>query len=403
MMLALLFLGALRASERIDLPTALDMALRDGIDAREARFSEQAADAALASRRLAWLPDLHAGASATAAAEASGGSASALVYLSSTTPLYAGGRLRGEREAAEAAVRAVRADSEAVRQDLHLALAVGLLAVGETEAQAASARSALAAEEALAERVGALVAAGTRTRADSLQQAASVARARAAAVTAERDTARAGLALQRLLRLDANAHVTFVEPLAPELEGDAAALVEAARQRRPELAGLQAAYERAEADARAAGAGGRPSLDLVVGADANEALLESAGVAASLRIGVPLFDRGASAERQEQARLALASARLARDTAREDVDYDLRGALLDRSAADAALAAAEQREAAATAAATVVQDRYEAGAATLVELMTTRAEAVAARSARLAAAAETARTRFVLARAVGAL
>ena len=53
MMLALLFLGALRASERIDLPTALDMALRDGIDAREARFSEQAADAAFAAAETA--------------------------------------------------------------------------------------------------------------------------------------------------------------------------------------------------------------------------------------------------------------------------------------------------------------------------------------------------------------
>lgn len=413
-MIALLLAALVPAAAAwtIDLAAAMEIVLRDGVDAREAALAERAAEAALASRRAAGLPDLRLGASTAVGLDATGPEASARLSLTSITPLYAGGSLTADREAAEAAVRAARADAEAVRQDLHLALAGALLTLREAEAQAASARSALAAEQALAERVAALVAAGARTRADALQEAAAVARARALEVGTARDAEQAALALRRLLRLAPDAAVTFVPPDPPVFASDPAALAALAAERRPELVALRAARAEAEAEARGAGAGGRPSLDLVLGADtslaasggpAGEQLRDGAGASAALQLAVPLFDRGATRERVALAGVAEQRAALALRTAEEDVAYDLRGALLDTEAAAATLAAAHEREVAAGAAATVVQDRYEAGAATFAELQAIRAEALAAAAAAVAAEADAARARFGLVRAYGGL
>jgi outer membrane protein len=404
--------GSATAAETIDLPTALAIALRDGVDAREAALAERAAEAALASRRTAGLPDLRLGASTGVSAGSSGTATSGRLSLSSVTPLYAGGSIRSERDAAEAAVGAARADAEAVRQDLHLALAGALLDVAARDALAASAEASLEAERRLAERVEALVAAGARTRADSLQTAASVARVRALVATTSRDAQQAGLALRRLLRLDPSVPLSFRAPAAPEPLGDTSALIELARERRPELIALRAELDAAEADARGARAGGLPSLDLVLGADTAlsgegaavvDQLRDESGATAGLQLAVPLYDRGVTRGRVAAAQVSLSLAELAVRTAEADVAYDVRGAVLDTEAAAVSAAAAQEREAAAQAAAEVVEERYAAGAATLAELQSVRAEAIAARAAGVSAEAEQVAARFRLARAIGGL
>lgn len=412
----LLFLPALAgfatAAETVDLPSALAIALRDGVDAREAALAERAAEAALASRRTAGLPDLRLGASTSVSAGSSGAATSGRLSLSSVTPLYAGGSISSERDAAEAAVAAARADAEAVRQDLHLALAGALLDVAARDALAASAEATLEAELRLAERVEALVAAGARTRADSLQTAASVARAKAQVATARRDAEQAGLALRRVLRLDPGVPLSFRAPEAPESPGDTPALTDLAWERRPELIALRAARDAAEADVRGARAGGLPSLDLVLGADTAlsgggapvaDQLRDESGASASLQLAVPLYDRGATRGRVVAAEVSLSLAELSLRTAEADVAYDVRGALLDTEAAAVSSAAARERETAAQAAAAVVEERYAAGAATLAELQSVRAEAIAARAAEVSAEAERVAARFRLVRAIGGL
>jgi outer membrane protein len=411
MIALLLALSPGLAGETIDLDTALALALRDGVDAQEAALAERAAEAALASRRLAGLPDLRLGASAALGVDADGAAAQGRLGLSSSTTLYTGGTLAAERQAAEAALRAASAAREVVEADLRLALADALLTLAERETARATARENLAAETALVDRVAALVAAGARTRADALQQAASAARARATLAAAERDAQVGDADLRQLLRLPPAGDVLFVAPVTgPAQPDDPAALSARAFDTRPELRVLRAAEAAAAAERRAAAGGALPSVGLAVAAaeglghdlGAAEVAGPSPSASATLSVDVPLFDRRVTRSAVEAADAAERAARLARAAGEEAVTFDVVRALARLRAAEAEAAAAADRREAAAAAAAVLGERYAAGAATFAELQFARAEAQAARSAAEAAGFALVRQQFVLARAVGA-
>lgn len=409
-----LLLTGLALAAPIDLDAALKLAIRDGVDAQEAAFARRAAESTLARRRLAGLPSFSASASAGASVAGDTGlGTSAGVGLASTTPLYAGGAIAADREAALASVSAAEADERRVIQDLTLALAGELLALDAARDRVAATLATLDAEVALERRIAALVAAGARTRADLLQQTAAVAKARSALVSAGRDRAHAELQLIGDLRLDPREAWEFSAPTPPaSVEGTLDHLAELAVAKLPELAAARARVEASEAGLRGAGASGRPSLDLVVGAATGVSgsggaldgqLGENFGAQGSLQLGIPLFDRGVTHDAVTQARLDLDAAKLTLAAGEEAAALGVRLALVDRDAARAAADAADARFAASEEAARVVNDRYEAGAAVLAELLAARADLRDAETARIGARADRILAEFALAWAIGAL
>ncbi len=398
----------------IDLDAALKLAIRDGIDAQEAAIAHRAAESTLARRRLAGLPSFSASASAGASVSGDTGvGTSAGVGLASTTPLYAGGAIAADRDAAFASVAAAEADERRVIQDLTLALAGELLALDAAQDRVVAAGAALDAETALERRIAALVAAGSRTRADLLQQTAAVAKAKSALVGAGRDRAHAELQLIGDLRLDPRESWAFTPPAPPvAIEGTLDHLADLAVANLPELAAARARVEASEAVLRGAGSSGRPSLDLVVGASTavtgtggalDSQLGDNLGAQGSLQLGIPLFDRGVTHDAVTQARLDLDAAKLTLAAGEEAAALGIRLALVDRDAARAAADAADARYDASEEAARVVNDRYEAGAAVLAELLAARADFRDADTARIGARADRALAEFALAWAVGAL
>lgn len=410
----ILLLAKLALAAPIDLDAALKLAIRDGVDAQEAAIARRAAESTLARRRLAGLPSFSA--SASAAADLAGGTgigSSAGVGLASTTPLYAGGAISADRDAAFASVEAAEADERRVVQDLTLALAGELLALDSAQDRVSAAAAALDAELALERRIAALVAAGARTRADLLQQTAAAAKAKSALVGAQRDRAHAELQLIGDLRLDPRETWEFTAPSPPAaVEGTLDHLADLAVASLPELAAARARLEASEAALRGAGASGRPSLDLVIGAStgvsgaggaATDQLSNNLGAQATVQLGVPIFDRGVTHDAVTQARLDLDAARLTLAAGEEAAALGIRLALVDRDAAFAAADAADARFAASEEAARVVNDRYEAGAAVLAELLAARADLRDAETARIGARADRVLAEFGLAWAVGAL
>jgi outer membrane protein len=104
-----------------------------------------------------------------------------------------------------------------------------------------------------------------------------------------------------------------------------------------------------------------------------------------LGISIPLFDRGTTQTATEKAQIEQQNADLALQTQRQQVGLDVRRAYLDYQAALQQLAAADAQQKAAALAVSTTQQRYQVGAATLVEVTQARATQVQAQSAYITA------------------
>jgi outer membrane protein len=100
-----------------------------------------------------------------------------------------------------------------------------------------------------------------------------------------------------------------------------------------------------------------------------------------LGLSLPILDRAGTAIATQRARIAADNARIAVEDRRQEVALQVRRAQLDFQSAQEQLRAAEAQQRAAELALQTVQERYQVGAATLVELTQARAIGVQAASA----------------------
>ncbi len=120
-------------------------------------------------------------------------------------------------------------------------------------------------------------------------------------------------------------------------------------------------------------------------------------------VSLPLFDRGSASASTQQASIQADNARLLLERQRLDVGLDVRRAWLDLGAARETLAAAEAQQRSAEQALTASRERYQAGAATLVELTQARSVQIQAATALVAARYSLVLQETVLKYAIGAL
>lgn len=302
-----------------------------------------------------------------------------------------------------AAVREARLSLEASELDLGRArqtavftVAANFLGVVQQQEQLRVRRENLAAEEALERQIREYVDAGVRPIADLYQQQASVASARLAVVEASRAAELAKVDVMQTLQLDPRGDYAFV---APELEAtlpvqrqyDLDSLVDRAFAQRSDLDAVETRVLAADQGLRVAQAANWPSISLSAGyntaytsaADLRflDQLDQRRGGSVGIGVSLPIFDRGSTRTATERARIQFDNARLALESQRNEVGLQMRRAYFDFQAAQEQLRAAEAQLRAAELAQQSSQERYDVGAATLVELTQTRALAVQAASA----------------------
>lgn len=286
-------------------------------------------------------------------------------------------------------------DVERTRQTVVFTVATNFLGLIQNREQLRVRQQSLAAEQALEAQINEYVEAGVRPIADLYQQQAVVASARLAVVDADRAAQLAEVDLMQTLQLDPGGRYEF---RAPEFDEAASAqqyqfdslLVRAIAQR-VDLDAEEIRLEAAEQQLRAARAGRRPALSLTAGyntaySSATELnffdqLDQRRGGSVGLGLSLPILDRAGTAIATQRARIAADNARIAVEDRRQEVALQVRRAQLDFQSAQEQLRAAEAQQRAAELALQTVQERYQVGAATLVELTQARAIGVQAASA----------------------
>jgi outer membrane protein len=289
-------------------------------------------------------------------------------------------------------------DLDRTRETIVFTVASNFLALVQEQEQLRVQRENLTAQGALERQISSYVDAGARTIADLYQQQASVASARLAVVEGERAVQLAEVDLMETLQLDPAGVYQFeaAQPSAasqdvPGLE----AMLTSAYAQRADLKAEERRVAAAEQAMTIARSGRWPTVSLSAGYgtsytsasdfDISDQFDQRRGGSVTLGFTIPLFDRGATSAAIRRAEIEADNARLALDTRRKEVGLDIRRAHLDYLAAREQLSAADAQVRAAQLALQAVEDRYAAGAATLVELSQARATQVGAASAQVTA------------------
>jgi outer membrane protein len=275
----------------------------------------------------------------------------------------------------------------------------------ESRAQLDVQQENLTSQEALEADIQLRVDEGQRPISDLYQQQAAVASARLALVQAQRTAALGEMTLLQTLQLDPMQDYEFAIPEIGDVatqssELQLADLTNRALENRADYIAAQTAMRASEQSVKVAKASYWPSISLsgsyssnFSSTDANTAFFDQLdarrGGSVGLSFSVPLFDRLNTRSNTERARIQVENSRINLETLRQSVAVQVRTALLDLRSAEEQLTVAEAQLRAADLALQSSQQRYDVGAATLVELSQ-------ARTARLRAATDLVSARYRL-------
>jgi outer membrane protein len=388
---------------------ALRIALEQNTTLRQADVATRASGVTVDQARGQFLPDLSLSSRAAQSYGRNFNEAEGRVIdtstntvnlgLASSVTLFDGFGNTANLRAARLSEQASQSDLQRTRETVVFTVASNFLLLLQTQEQLRVRRESLAAESTLERQITSYVNAGARTVADLYQQQASVASARLAVVEAERNTQLAEVNLMETLQLDPAAVYQF-EPLPYEAASvrDAPALesmLESAYAQRADLVAESDRLQAAEQAIRVARSGRWPIVSLGAGYGTNytsasdfellEQFDQRRGGSLNLSLAFPIFNRGNTTAAIRRAELDAENAQIALETLRNGVGLDVRRAYLDFLSAREQLSAADVQVQAADRALQAVQDRYQAGAATLVELTQARATQVEAASAQVTA------------------
>jgi outer membrane protein len=320
--------------------------------------------------------------------------------LSSSVTLFDGLRNVSNIRAAQATQTASEQSAGRARQTVVFTVASNYVAL-VTQAELLRVREeTYAAQREQDEQVKAYVDAGKRPISDLYTQQANVASAHLEVTTARRALEFARIDVMQTLQLDPAGEYEFVTPELPAQSASTPApsldsLITRAIAQRADLQALSSRLDAADAAVRAASSSRWPTLALSLGYNTSfssistfsfaDQLDQRRGGSIALGISLPVFDRFSTSNASQQARIQADNARIALESQRHEVGLQARRAWLDLTSAREQLAAAEAQVRAADQALLTSRERYNAGAATLVELAQARATQVQAASAMISA------------------
>ena len=301
-----------------------------------------------------------------------------------------------------AQLKSARLSGKASEEELHRAretvafnVASQFLALILRQEQLRVLRQNLQAVTQLEQQIQTYVDNGARTIADLYQQQANAASARFSVVDAERQSELAKVDLMQTLQLDPTGVYEFEAPedstaAAAAQQLDFGSLQRRASGQRIDLRAQEARVDAADQNVRVARSNRWPTLSLNAGyssaynsatdAGLGSQLDDHRGGSVSLGVSVPLFDRMATSNATRRAEIQADNERLNLENLQQDVALQVRRATLDFLAAQEQLVVAQAQVRSAELALQASQDRYTAGASTLVEVTQSRATQVQAAS-----------------------
>ncbi len=397
----------------IDFEEALRIALEQNGTLRQAENAAAISELGVSDARNVFVPDLRFSTSTSQSygrnfSQTEGriidqSTRSASFGLNSGVTLFDGFRNTSNLASARLNEEASKFSLGRTRETVVFTVASNFLALIQQREQLGVQRDNLATAVALEEQIKTYVDAGARTVADLYQQQATVANSRLSLVQQERAAELAQVDLIQTLQLNPQGMYEFQSP-APEsisISGksmptgtvtgtnlqtapqfDLNALLTSALAQRADIAAERARVEASEFSIRAAKAGRWPSLSLSAGYNSgyssssplsfDDQLDLRRGGSVGLSVSVPIFDRRNVRNATRRAELQALNSRIALENAEQAVSLQVRRAHLDYLAARQQFAAAEAQQRAAELALKYSQERYEAGASTLVELTQAR-------------------------------
>ena len=386
----------------------VDLALCNNPQTREVWAAARVQAALLGVAQSAWLPDLDARVSAGRNfVEARNYNQNSAVLTLSWLVFDFGQRsanIENARQLLSAAVATQNATVQSLclsaLQAYYTAQALRAAVASTTEAERAAREGFAAAESRY--KVGA------GTPADRLLAQTALSQATLNRIKAEGEARNALGVLANVMGFDAQQKIILDEiPRSlPEtaFQSDVDALIEEARNRRPDLKSAEAQVKAAEASVDVARAQGRPTLSLSTGPTWQDVSgVSTNGGAVGVTLSVPIFSgfettyRVRSAEAQVDVRAAQ------RDRLRNQVALDVWKAYQNLNTASQSLIATSDLVASAEQSERVALGRYKAGVGTVLDLLTAQTALANARLQRIQAGLDWHVYRATLAQTVGAL
>ena len=393
--------------QTITFDDAITIALRQNTTLRQANNALAVNSATVRQQRLSFLPDLRFNTS-TGQNYGRGFSESEGRIIDQTTQSLNAGvsssmtvfngltnvaNLRSAQLTEDAGERNVKR----AEQTVAFTVASNFLTLVQQQEQLRVQQENLAAQEAQEKQIKAFVDAGSRPISDLYQQQATVAAARTQVVNANRALELAKVDIIQALNLDPRGSYAFAPPVldTTSASGNVTfnldSLLTSALAQRSDLDAQQTLVSAAAQGVKAAKGARWPSLSLTAGYNSayNSAtslgfydqLDQRRGGSLSLGFSIPLWDRGSTELSTQRAEIAEDNARLDLKDRQQQIGLEVRRAYLDHQAAKQQLDAAEAQLRAAQLALQTSQQRYNVGAATLLEVTQARAAQLQAASA----------------------
>ena len=395
-------------TQTITFDEAINIALRQNTTLKQANNASALNSANVKQQRLSLLPDLRfntttgqnygRGFSEDEGRIIDQTTQSMNAGVSSSLTLFNGlsniSNLRSAKLSEDAGERNVRR----AEQTVAFTVASNFLALVQQQEQVGVQQENLRAQEAQEKQIQAYVNAGSRAISDLYQQQATVAAARSQLVNAERALELAKVDIIQALNLDPRGNFVFTPPALDTTTANISSvsfnmdsLLTRALSQRSDLFAQQSAVSAAQQDVKAAKGGRWPALSLTAGYNSayNSAtslgfydqLNQRRGGSLTLGFSVPLFDRGTVDLATQKAEIAEDNARLDLKDRQQQIGLEVRRAYLDYVADKQQLDAAGAQLRAAQLALETSQQRYNVGAATLLEVTQARATQLQAASA----------------------
>jgi len=403
------------AGQPITFDDAIAIALKQNIAVRQAANAADLSDATVKQQKLQLLPDLRLSVSgADNVGRNFSQSDGAIVNqqtqslssgLSTSLTLFDGGRTRSSINAAEATSDASDKDLTRAKQTAVFTVASDYVTLANQQEQLRVQQENLTAQQAQEKLIKQLVDAGTRPVSDLYQQQATVASAQLAVTQANTNVELAKVDLIQALQLDPAGTYDFVAPKVAVTDTSRTysldSLMATAYASRADLGAEAARVDASQQSVKAAAASKLPSISVTGSYSSAYSSAADLGIADQLNqrrggsiglgVSIPIFDRGAASIAEQRAQIDADNEKLALDNEKQTIALEVRRAYLGQQSAKDQLTAAQAQLDAATQAVSMTQARYQAGAATLVEVTQARAQYVQA-----ASAAATAKNNLVL-------
>jgi outer membrane protein len=316
--------------------------------------------------------------------------------VSSSMTLFNGFTNVASLKSAQLAEDAGERNVKRAEQTVAFTVASNYLALVQQQEQLRVQQENLTSQEAQEKQIKAYVDAGSRPISDLYQQQATVAAARAQVVNAQRALELAKVDIIQALNLDPRGSYVFTPPALDTTSNRTIAfnldsLLTRALAQRSDLDAQQALVSSAAQNVKAAKGARWPSLSLSAGYNSaynsatslgfSDQLDQRRGGSISVGFSIPLFDRGNADLATQRAQLSEDNAQLDLKDRQQQIGLEVRRAYLDYQAATQQLDAAAAQLRAAQLALEASQQRYNVGAATLLEVTQARATQLQAASA----------------------